>query len=264
MFMNRVMRNVIPGCGENEIVVSTTWEQSIEEQGIMDAAFFSGVGFSKFDSGITKDEIAKFREGIQQRKIMPWWLIGHSTAQRRRKLPNIMQVRDAIFRIQDMGFAVRLVALDYLQIMPTDYLHGDRREKIMALNQYIQALPKEFGCPVMVGCQGSRESNDRDVGCPLPQDALESSSFEHTVDLGIGAWMPHKRFPQGSIIKVDTQYLRVEKNHMILNVWKQRYGDAPIYVPYWVRPEVQVYNLVDWMTPEEVEIAREAKKPRKL
>jgi hypothetical protein len=139
---------------------------------------------------------------------------------------------------------------------------GDRREKVIATMVKIGSLPKELGCPVVIASQADREVNKRDVAMPEPWEAMESSSFEHTVDLGISLWMPGK-IPVGKKIVIGGNSLMNALNTQIIYVWKQRYGKRLFYVPYWLRPEIQQYNLLDWMTPEEIQTYDEAHKKYK-
>lgn len=75
-----------------------------------------------------------------------------------------------------------LVAIDYVQLVATDYRKGENREQVVTriAADLLRRFPSEFGCPWLVGSQLNRSVESRSRGDRRPQlaDLRESGALE--------------------------------------------------------------------------------------
>ena len=219
------------------IVVTATWEQSIEEQGIVDVAQMTHNDTSRIMSGdITEREFQQLLQGAKDRGALPWWLIGHSIhSKTRRPRLTMTQVDAALAKIEAMGFKPILLSLDYLQRIQREKV--DMREGYMDIVDKSKDLTLSSQCPVLLGCQAKREVVHRKWKLPTVDDGQETSNFEQSCDKMIGMWMPKNNKPIGSKVEYgDVDEWEVTQNLLLLSILKQKFGIAPKLIPLNVQP----------------------------
>jgi replicative DNA helicase len=91
--------------------------------------------------------------------------------------------------VRDKG--VRLIVIDYLQLMVADVGKGNREQEISKISQGLKALAKELNVPIIALSQLSRavESRGGDKK-PLLSDLRESGSIEQDADMVIFCYRP--------------------------------------------------------------------------
>ena len=91
--------------------------------------------------------------------------------------------------VRDKG--VRLIVIDYLQLMVADVGKGSREQEISKISQGLKALAKELNVPIIALSQLSRavEARGGDKK-PLLSDLRESGSIEQDADMVIFCYRP--------------------------------------------------------------------------
>ena len=84
-----------------------------------------------------------------------------------------------------------IVAVDYLQLMPTpDKRNGSREQDVSALSRGLKLLAKEFDVCVIALAQLSRKPDDRDDHEPRLSDLRESGAIENDADVVLFPYRP--------------------------------------------------------------------------
>jgi replicative DNA helicase len=91
--------------------------------------------------------------------------------------------------VRDKG--VRLIVIDYLQLMVADVGKGNREQEISKISQGLKALAKELNIPIIALAQLSRavEARGGDKK-PLLSDLRESGSIEQDADMVLFTYRP--------------------------------------------------------------------------
>ncbi len=254
-FMNYVARyhaRRLSGIAESQngagdpAVITFTWEQSIEEQGIVDISQLTKIDVTRMMRGdLEEPDWSLLRKGAIERGTLPWWLVGHSSeAARRRPRLSMSDAARMLEYIVDVQRVVPvLIVLDYLQrvklesaVLREGYMDVVSRAKDMAL---------AFHCPVMLGSQAGRQVKER-ANWKLPQldDGQETSNLEQSADKFISLWMPKNDYPKGATFEYGNQWFTVTDNLLILGIMKQKFGPAPRIMQLHVDPQVnEIYPL---------------------
>jgi len=266
---NRIMRNNAAGiieAGEasSKAVVTVTWEQSIEEQGIYDVAYFSQISVEKMLSGtLDSSEIEKLIAACEQRKKVPWWLLGHSSAkEERRPRLTMWQVSEALFMLRNtFGVTPILVVLDYLQRMNRQGLRGEMREQYIQLVDDAKDLALSLSCPVILVSQTGRQVHNREIGLPELDDGQETSNLEQSSDKMLGTWLPKHKYADGKLIVIGSKGMLSSSFLMFIRIVKQRLGKAPLTMPFFFKPEINQLSQMEWLS--DVELQEELAKIKK-
>lgn len=267
---NRIMRNNALGIQAADLartraVVTCTWEQSIEEQGLYDAAQLTSLSVEDMLTGQLKSgDIERLKDACSQRASLPWWLIGHSSEKdERRPRMNLLQVKEALFILRDKhGVKPLLVALDYLQRMGRQGYRGEIREQHMSLVDDSKDLALELGCPVILVTTTGRQVHERDIGLPEMDDGRETSNIEDSSDIMLGTWLPKHKYPDGKLIMIGGKGITVSTFLMLIRIVKQKFGKAPVTHPFFFKPEVNQISPMDWMADDELKEMLEAIKKK--
>lgn len=257
-FMNWLLRAGIEQCGDDDICVKVTWEDSVEEDTLKWIAARSGIPISTIMRGEI-DDWQPVYQSYSKRIGTPLWLVGHSTQRnardsRARPRMTMNDVTEALKFIQteatDNQYKIRLIVLDYLQRIRPDPQDGQsKREQMMEAVNKAKDMAITFGCPVVLGVQASRAVLDRDFKLPRLDDGLETSNIEQSSDKVISLWYPIKTEKEGLVLEPDPgKKMSVTKNLLLLGIQKQKMGLAPVKIPLWVNPE-QNY-LTAWYQEE--------------
>jgi replicative DNA helicase len=245
-FMNWLSKEAIKSIptNANEIVIRVTWEQSVEEDTLTWLAGDADMSITKLARGLVDEaEWKLLLNSSVRRAITPMWIVGHSEIEsrdRRQARPR-MTMTDVGKAIQyivneatDTQWRVRMIVLDYLQRIRPDKEDGDsKREQMMEAVNRAKDAAISFGCPVVLGVQTRRESQDRDDKFPCIDDGQETSNIEQSSDKMFGLWYPIKTEKEGKLI----DGIPVSKNLLMLRLLKQKLGEAPKTFALYVDPE---------------------------
>jgi replicative DNA helicase len=240
--MNYIARHTargLAGGDQRKVVITVTWEQSIEEQGLIDIAQLEAMDVTRMVRGEMEDaDWRKLKSGAIKRGALPWWLIGHSSEDRERRprmsMTDVARALEYIVDVQKVEPA--LIVLDYLQRIKREG-GGEPRMQFMEIVDRAKDMSLAFA-PVMLGSQAKREVKERKWQLPQTEDAQETSNLEQSADSLISVWMPKTSYPPGTELKYGKDTYTVDKNLLILGVMKQKYGEAPVIMPLHVKPEV--------------------------
>lgn len=223
----------------DEIILYTTWEQSIEEHGLIELAATSRIDAGKMARGdLSETEWKYMLKAAVKRGITPLWLIGHSSqAGKRRPRLSMNDLGEALaFIVDEMGKRPRLICLDYLQRIRPDN-GGTQREKMMEIVDRAKDMALAFGVPVILGTQAGRQVDERKWKLPQMADGQETSNLEQSADVMLSVWMPKTSELLGDTVGKNPQ-LEVTEDLLYLAILKQKFGVAPRTYALKVQPEI--------------------------
>ena len=223
---------------KDDIVIYVTWEQSVEEHGMVELAAASRIDASKMFRGeLTDTEWTAMMKSAVRRGITPLWLIGHSSqAGKRRPRLSMSDLADALaYVVDEAGKKPRLICLDYLQRIRPDS-GSTLREKYMEIVDRAKDMALAFSVPVVLGTQAGRQVDERKWKLPQMNDSQETSNLEQSADNMISVWMP--KTSEMLDTYVGNPEMQVTKDLLYLSLLKQKFGDAPCTYALRVRPEI--------------------------
>lgn len=241
----------------NRAVITFTWEQSIEEQGITDIAQLTSLDTGRMMRGqFTDEEWNLLLLGAMRRGTIPWWLVGHSASiNERRPRLNMSEVTEVLEWIVDFQeIKPTLVVLDYLQRIKRE--KGETmREQFIGIVDKAKDLALAFHCPVMLGSQAGRtvvSNQTRTWRLPHVDEGQETSNLEQSADKLLSVWMPKNDHPLGTVLQYADKNYTVTENLLILGVMKQKFGPSPKIMQLEVHPEtndiypVKTVDMNEW------------------
>ena len=122
----------------NECCLYVTWEDAVEELGILDVANETRIDIADLMRGDVPDWDAIKRAAVK-RGTLPVYIIGHSLRNRKRRdVITMDDVAKAVYMLEDkLSLKVKLAALDYLQIIPPASVVWGRHNPTMAFETCI-------------------------------------------------------------------------------------------------------------------------------
>lgn len=244
-----VARNIVNQIREDpeQVVLYCTWEQSVEEQGMIELAHASHIPADQLARGsLSEREWKSMMKAALDRAVTPLWHIGHSAqAKKRRPRLSMTDVAQALaFVVDKMGFNPALVVLDYLQRIRREQGSGTR-EQYMEIVDRAKDMALAFSCPVLLGTQASRGVLDRKWKLPQVSDSQETSNLEQSADKYLSVWMPKNTEPRGAIIGEGEGQFSVTDNLLMLSILKQKFGPAPRTYALHVEPELNEIHRIE-------------------
>ena len=211
---------------KDECIVFVTWEQTVEEMGLIDIGRLCGLTLDDFARGRVEDWDEILRASVQSMSL-PVFTVGHSL-ENRREVPRVT-LEDVSIAIRNLEDAIRmrpaLIVLDYLQGMDSPRGNSEDRRLEVRTNTYdAKNLAFEMGCPVMMGCQAKQTLMERKIQLPGQYDGEESAAIAQKSDAIIGLWMPKKSMSWGSKVTVGTHEYEITDRLLLALVAKQRFG----------------------------------------
>ena len=95
---------------------------------------------------------------------------------------SVSQMRARAARVKRKD-GLRLVVIDYLQLMTTGNRQQNRTEDLGEITRGLKLMAKDLGCPVILLSQLSRKCEDRTDKRPQMSDLRESGAIEQDADL---------------------------------------------------------------------------------
>jgi len=212
---------------ENRVTIYATWEQSIEELNSFYIAAEQKISVTKMAKGdLTEEDFKKALDASAKRAGEPLFFIGHSVVRKSGRKPiTIDFLADGVDSIQQKGFEVDSLYLDYLQRIPPS-IEGSPVVAYSKTMDDIKNLALGLGIPVTVGVQASREVEDKTKNkLPIPevQHAQWTSNIEQSSDRVLSLVRPRKYRKEGEqfgSIMVSGQ------SQLLISILKQKLGES--------------------------------------
>lgn len=134
--------------------------------------------------------------------------------------PNL-RIQDLRARARRMHqrYGVKLIAVDYLQLMSSDTRHGENREREVAqISQGMKAIARELNVVMLVLAQLNRDTEKESMRKPRLSDLRDSGAIEQDADLVAMLYRPRE--------DTDDDIPEAERKQVPVNLWigKQRNG----------------------------------------
>jgi len=223
----------------DEIGMFFTWEDNIEDFGMVDIANISKIPVSSLYNGtINESEFKRMMKASAQRAGTPLWLAGHSETSTTRPMltmTDTFEVCDNIVNVQKKR--MRFIMLDYLQrINREDTGERDTRMQFVKIMDLAKNLALTYKACVFVGSQVRRDQVEKGKWRqPQRHWAMETSNFEHTCDGLFSLWMPSKSkdvWKDGECLQekqgINGKAINVTKELMLVEILKQKYGETEL------------------------------------
>jgi replicative DNA helicase len=228
--------NALSPDDKSKVVVTFTWEQTVEEQGLDDIAHIIQLPVGLLYSGhMNTDQWIAFKDGALRRSLLPWWIVGHSSEDdKRRPRMNMTDVAMVMaWMVDNMNIKPVLVILDYLQRIGKE--KELMRESFIEIVDRAKDMTHAYHCHTILVSQAKREVNERKWGLPGLDDSQETSNFEQTCDNILSTWLPKNTFPLtadgGKPLPINGVNYEVDRNLMVVGIMKQKKGDCPVTIP---------------------------------
>lgn len=231
---------------DSRVAITVTWEQSIDEQGVQDISQLSAIDITQLMRGeLTETDWMKLRRASVERGNIPWWLVGHSIKDnRRRPRLSMTDLSEALAYLVDVQqVEIGIISLDYLQRIKREG-KSDTRIQYMDIVDRAKDMALAYNCPVMLGTQAGRQTKSRQWRLPQTDDGQETSNLEQSADSLLSVWMPKNDYAPNHIIEYGDKVFTVNDNLLILGVMKQKFGPAPRIFDLHVRPEINEIGLM--------------------
>ncbi len=223
---------------KNEIGLFVTWEDNIEDFGMVDIANVSKIPVKSLYNGQVKEnEFSRMMRGAAERAKTPLWLAGHSETSAARPMltmTDIFAVSDNLINKQNRK--IKFVMLDYLQrINRLDSNERDTRMQFMGIMDAVKNLALSYQTCVFIGSQVRRELVEKAGKDRQPEThwAMETSNFEHSCDGMISIWMPYKSndiYKEGMSLEakvgIESDPIVVSKELIGIKILKQKKGET--------------------------------------
>jgi len=253
----------------NEIGLFVTWEDNIEDFGMVDIANVSKIPVKSLYNGQVKDgEFSRMLNAAGKRAQTPLWLAGHSELSETRPMLTMSDIFMVCANlIHKQGKTIKFIMLDYLQrINREDTKERDTRMQFVKIMDMVKNLALSYRTCVFIGSQVRRDMVEKMGKDRQPQThwAMETSNFEHSCDGMISVWMPYMSkdiYKLGDSLEaktgIDAKPITVTKELMSIQILKQKKGETGTRAFVDFIPEYGMF--VDYGTAAQVraEILRE-------
>jgi replicative DNA helicase len=146
----------------------------------------SGIILHKIQTGRLDDEEMKqlYKTGIQPLSGRKIFFDDHPTR-------SLIDFKSWVRRLVKK-YGVRLVVVDYLQLMRGGNEKQNREQEIAAISRELKVLAMEVNIPIVALSQLSREVEKRKEKRPMLSDLRESGSIEQDADVVLFIWDPEE------------------------------------------------------------------------
>ena len=231
--MAREMARQLSG---NEIGLFVTWEDNIEDFGMVDIANMSKIPVKSLYNGqVSENQFGRMMNAASKRAGTPLWLAGHSEMSEARPMltmEDIFFICSNLVNVQKK--TIKFVMLDYLQrINREDIKERDTRMQFVGIMDKIKNLALSYRTCVFIGSQVRRDQVEKGTKDRQPQThwAMETSNFEHSCDGMLSVWMPYMSkdiYKEGDSVDIksgiDAKPITVTKELIGIQILKQKKG----------------------------------------
>jgi replicative DNA helicase len=223
---------------KNEIGLFVTWEDNIEDFGMVDIANVSKIPVKSLYNGqVNEADFSRMMRGAVERAKTPLWLAGHSEVSQNRPMltmTDIFAVCDNL--INKQGKIIKFTMLDYLQrINRSDSNERDTRMQFVGIMDATKNLALSYQTCVFIGSQVRRDMVEKAGKDRQPQThwAMETSNFEHSCDGMLSVWMPYMSkdiYKVGDSLEakvgINSEPIVVSKELIGVQILKQKKGET--------------------------------------
>lgn len=255
--------------GKGEIGLFVTWEDNIEDFGMVDFANISLIPVrSLYNGEVNENQFSRLMNAAAKRAATPLWLAGHSETSLTRPMLTMTDIFSICENLIDkQGKKIRFIMLDYLQrINRDDTGERDTRMQFVKIMDMVKNLALSYRTCVFIGSQVRRDMVEKMGKDRQPQThwAMETSNFEHSCDGMMSVWMPYMSkdiYKLGDSLEaktgIDAKPITVTKELMSIQILKQKKGETGTRAFVDFIPEYGMF--VDYGTAAQVraEILRE-------
>ena len=179
----------------DEVGLFVTWEDNIEDFGMVDFAEISKIPVrSLYNGDVSEGQFGRLIEASSVRAQSPLWLVGHSEKSPERPMLTMSDIFAVCENLKNkQGKKMRFIFLDYLQrINREDTRERDTRMQFVKIMDMVKNLALSYPSAVFIGSQVRRDMVERAGKDRQPQThwAMETSNFEHSCDGMLSVWMP--------------------------------------------------------------------------
>lgn len=137
----------------------------------------TGINLTSIRKGeLSVDEWARMQRFSSEEKNMPLTIVGNSNL-------NIIEMRTQLNRIKrETGGKLSAIGIDYLQLME-GVIGQHKVDNVSTIIRTLKALGHEFGCPVFLLSQLSRDVEKRSNKRPIMSDLRDSGTIEQDADI---------------------------------------------------------------------------------
>lgn len=114
---------------------------------------------------------------------------------------SVSQIRSRVRRLRAICPSLRLLVVDYLQLLATDGHAENRTVAVGAMSRALKLLAKEEGLAILCLAQLNRGVEDRKGQVPIASDLRESGSIEQDLDTLLMLWRPELADPDDPSLK---------------------------------------------------------------
>lgn len=150
-----------------------------------------------------------------------------------RTMAMVNHVRNEVIRANMQRHPVKVVIIDYLQLMYVDGKHQNRNIEIGIITRSLKELSRELGVVIILGSQLSRNIEQRKDKRPMLSDLRDSGSIEADADLVMFIYRDEYYNPD----------ITERPNIAEISVAKNREGQTGIIDLYWNRKLATFKNL---------------------
>jgi len=237
MWQDMLAQQLMDEGREEEIIISVSVEESIEEQAFTELARHSGENAGDLARGDVQDW-SKLNKAAVMVGTIPIYRIGDSLA-RADDMPllylsNIYRsMKYMVDELLGRRLGVAAVFVDYIQALPIDpeiksaVRDQQRRLQVRSDVYRLRQMGRYFDCPVIFGCQAKQNMQ----GAPGPNmlipgnyDGEETSAIGQRADRIISLWMPKQTHTIGSTLDHKNISFAVREDMLWVKVGKQRGG----------------------------------------
>lgn len=223
-----------------EVGLFVTWEDNIEDFGMVDIANVSKIPVKSLYNGEVNDsQFSAMMTAAAVRSSTPLWLAGHSETSANRPMLTMTDIFGVCENLIDkQKKTIRFVMLDYLQrISREDTGERDTRMQFVKIMDMVKNLALSYKTTVFIGSQVRRDLVEKAGKDRQPQMhwAMETSNFEHSCDGMLSVWMPYMSkdiYKVGDSVEakvgVTSNPIVVSKELMGIQILKQKKGETGI------------------------------------
>ena len=144
---------------------------------------------------------------------------------------------------------VKMIIIDYLQLMSGDSKSGNREQEISRISRDLKGLAKELNVPVIALSQLSRKTEERkgDAKTPLLSDLRESGAIEQDADMVMFMYRPEYYDITANELGEST------KGQTFLSIAKHRNGNLAMgHQAIKLKAELHIQKFKDWDSLDDI------------